>query len=120
MAKTKTLQVGNRGIDFRGSALLPKLYRAKFGRDLIRDISRLEKNVKRKEDGSIENLDMMDLTIFEDFAYMMAKHADPTVPEDPDEWLDSIDGVLDVYLIFPELLELWSSNIHTTSIPAKK
>lgn len=120
MAKSKTIQVGEQEITFRASALLPKLYRVKFGRDLIRDMTQLDKKIKRDSDGNIEALDEIDLTIFENFAWLMAKHQEKSVPEDPDEWLDSIDGVLDIYQIFPELLALWGANLVTTSIPAKK
>ena len=62
----------------------------------------------------------MDLTIFENVAYMMIKHAGEDVPDTPDQWLDSIDGVFSVYEIMPTILELWQYNQGTTSTPKKK
>lgn len=120
MAKSKTLTVGTHEVEFRASALLPRLYRFKFGRDMIRDLSRLQDAVKKSGTDHVSDLDAMDLTIFENLAWLMAKHADKSVPDDPDEWLDRVDGVLDVYLVFPELFELLSANMRTTSVPAKK
>ena len=42
------------------------------------------------------------------------------VPETPDEWLDSIDGVFSVYDVLPEVIDLWDASVATTSTPAKK
>lgn len=116
----KNIQVGNLVVPMRASALIPRLYRVKFGRDLIRDMTRLEKNMRAAKDDPEVNMDAADLTIFEDIAYMMAKHADPNVPEDPNDWLDSLNGVLSIYEALPQIIELWSSNIDTTSVPRKK
>ena len=113
----------------RASALIPRLYRFKFGRDLIKDMSQLEKAYKKAlsvQEGATDEerrdaeLSILDLTIFENVAWAMAKNADPNVPDDPGEWLDSIDGIFSVYEVLPEILELWTDGLNTTSIPAKK
>ena len=115
----KTIKIGNNEIRMRASALIPRLYRNKFGRDVISDMRKLQTSVKKAESGE-EQLDIADLTIFENIAWLMCKHADPSVPDDPDEWLDGIDGVFSVYEILPEILELWSQSQQTTSVPRKK
>lgn len=120
MAIVREIAVGNRVLKMRASALIPRLYRVKFGRDLIRDIRALEDNFKEAKDNQDKSLSVMDLTIFENIAWVMAKHADPEVPSDPDEWLDGFDTVLSVYEVLPEILDLWSANLATTSKPAKK
>lgn len=119
MTEKTIIAVGGVEIPMRASALVPRLYRAKFGRDMIRDMNSLEKKMKPAEDGETA-LDAMDLTVFEDVAYILAKHADPEVPSDPDEWLDSIPGVLSIYEALPQILALWSRNLKTTSKPRKK
>ena len=103
-------------ISMRASALIPRLYRVKFGRDIMRDMMRLQKNMNAAKDNPDVDLDAADLTIFEDVAWIMAKHADPNVPGDPDEWLDGLPGVLSIY----EIIALWSENLKTTSVPRKK
>lgn len=125
----RTVRVGGTDVRMRASALIPRLYRFRFGRDLIRDMSQLEKSYKKavtvKEDATDEErqeaqLSVLDLTIFENVAWCMAKNADPNVPNDPDEWLDSINGVFSVYEVLPHILELWTAGLETTSNPAKK
>ena len=125
----RALNIGGAELRMRASALIPRLYRFKFGRDLIKDMSQLEKAYKKalsvKEGATDEErrdaeLSILDLTIFENVAWAMAKNADPNVPDDPGEWLDSIDGIFSVYEVLPEILELWTDGLNTTSIPAKK
>ena len=59
-----------------------------------------------------------DLEIFENVAYIMALHADPTIPGTIDEWLDQFE-MFSIYQILPEILELWGSNLFT-DVAAKK
>ena len=125
----RTIKVGGAELRMRASALIPRLYRFRFGRDLIKDMTQLEKAYKKamslKEDATDEEkqdaeLGVLDLTIFENVAWAMAKNADPNVPNDPDEWLDAIDGVFSVYEVLPQILDLWTAGLETTSNPAKK
>ena len=120
MAILRTIHVGNRDIPMRASALIPRLYRVKFGRDMIRDMKALQESYSEAKDSEEKSLTVADLTIFENIAWLLAKHADPSVPSEPDEWLDSIDGVLSIYEVLPEILSMWSENLHQTSVPAKK
>ena len=39
----KTVKVANQEITFKSSAAIPRLYRIKFGRDIFKDLSKLEK-----------------------------------------------------------------------------
>ena len=125
----RTLKIGGAELRMRASALIPRLYRFRFGRDLIKDMAQLEKAYKKAmtiKEGATEEerreaeLSILDLTIFENVAWAMAKNADPNVPNDPDEWLDSINGVFSVYEVLPQILELWTDGLNTTSTPAKK
>lgn len=119
-----TVKMGNKTYRMRASALIPRLYRAKFGRDMITDMRGLQKNylAAADPDESKERteLSVMDLTIFEDVAWLMLKHAGEDVGDSPEEWLDSLDGVFSIYEILPSVLKLWNSNQKTTSTPKKK
>lgn len=126
----KTIVVGGKEVRMRASALIPRLYRFKFGRDMVADMRQLEKAYRKAADlpeGATEEerqdaqLSVTDLTIFENVAYLFAKHADPNgIPETADEWLDSLDGVFDIYTVMPQILELWQVNNLTTSKSKKK
>lgn len=78
-------------VTFKASAAVPRLYRIKFGRDIYKDLRQLEKSVgENDEDNS--NLDLFSLEMFEDLAWLMARHADPAkVPDSPEEssWTSS-------------------------------
>jgi hypothetical protein len=48
----------------------------------------------------------------------MAKHADGTIPDTPEEWLDGFN-TFSIYQVLPELIELWGLNVQT-EIQTKK
>ena len=114
---TKTVTIGEKEVTFKSSAAIPRLYRIKFKRDIFKDLNRLEKSYKDRDDGTKE-LEIEDLEIFENVAYIMAYHADPTIPKTIDEWLDQFE-MFSIYQVLPEILELWGSNM-MTDIEAKK
>ena len=117
-------------LGLRATALTPRLYRFKMGRDMIVDLNQLrnayEKAEKAKTQDMTEEemeqaqLTVTDLTIFENVAFIMARQYDKSLPETPEEWLDSMDTVFTVYELMPHILELWQAGQKTTSIPKKK
>ena len=113
----KTVQISGKPVRFRSSAAIPRLYRIKFKRDIFKDLSRLEQSYKGKnEDGNEFQID--DLEIFENVAYIMAFHADPTIPGDINDWLDEFE-MFSIYQVLPEILDLWGTNL-VTDIQSKK
>ena len=108
---SKTVKIGDREVTFKSSAAIPRMYRIKFKRDIFKDLTKLEKSYKDKGDGSKE-LEIEDLEIFENVAYIMALHADKSIPSTIDEWLDQFE-MFSIYEILPEILELWGSNLFT-------
>lgn len=124
----KIIKVGDKEVKMRASALIPRLYRFRFKRDMIRDMLTLKKAYKKAEelpedatDEQIEEaqLSALDLTIFENVAYVMAKHADNSLPETPDEWLDEFE-MFSIYEVLPQILDLWNLSQVQTSLPKKK
>lgn len=113
----RTIEISGKQVPFRSSATVPRLYRAKFKRDIFKDLTKLEKSYsKRTEDG--EELQIEDLEIFENVAYIMAYHADSSIPKTIDEWLDQFD-MFSIYQVLPQILELWGDNL-MTDVQAKK
>ena len=113
----KTVTVGVKEVKFRSSATIPRLYRIKFKRDIFKDLSKLDDSYSKKknEDGSFA---IEDLEIFENVAYIMAYHADHSIPDNIDDWLDQFE-MFSIYEILPEILELWGSNL-VTDVASKK
>ncbi|MGN0609857.1 MAG: hypothetical protein ACI4J6_11670 [Oscillospiraceae bacterium] len=117
MSVSKYIEIDGKEVLFRASAAIPRMYRVRFHRDIYRDLRNLEKAIKNgNEDNS--DIDLLSLEIFENIAYIMAKHADPTLPDTVEEWLDGFN-TFSIYRILPSLIELWGFNIQT-EIQSKK
>lgn len=137
----KIILIDGKEVGFRASALTPRLYRHKIGRDMIRDLNQLEhaynKAVKAKglqepgKDATEEEkkeyeqsvkdaqLSVLDLEIFENTAFIMARQYDTSVPATPEEWLEEF-SMFSIYEVLPQILELWRLNQQTTAKPKKK
>lgn len=115
----KTLIIDGKEVKFRATAAVPRLYRIKFRRDIIQDMTVIQKAMKKAdEDG--ESLPPEALEMFENVAYIMAKHADKdAIPATPDEWLEEFK-TFSIYQIFPEIIDLWELNMETASSAKKK
>lgn len=99
----RTISVCGKAVTLGVSALLPKIYRTYYGRDIVQDIKNLQKNIEDETD-----LTAMDLTRFERIAWTMAYHADEeNVPKNSDEWLKSFDGILSIQDVFPIIFEMF-------------
>ena len=80
-------------------------------------LAKLESAYKgSKEEG--EEFAIDDLEIFENVAYIMAYHADNTIPDNIDDWLDQFE-MFSIYEVLPEILALWGTNL-ITDIDSKK
>ncbi len=117
MSMKQNIEIDGHMVPFRASAAIPRIYRLKFHRDIYKDLNALEKAVG---DGTEEssNLDLFSLEMFENIAYVMAKHADSSIPDTPEEWLDEFN-TFSIYQILPKLIELWGLNVQT-DVQAKK
>lgn len=117
MSMTQKVEIDGREVPFRASAAIPRIYRMKFQRDIYKDLSALEKAIGKENEGS-SNLDLFSLEMFENIAYIMAKHADPAIPDTPEEWLDEFN-TFSIYQVLPKLIELWGLNVQT-NVQSKK
>ena len=118
MAIKKNIMIDGKEVPFKASAAVPRLYRLKFGRDIYKDFASLQTNVE-DENAEKSGLDIESLEVFENIAFVMAKHADPdNVPENPDDFLEQFN-TFSIYEILPQLIELWGLNT-ATQIDSKK
>ena len=117
MGIRKNIEIDGKTVVFKASAAIPRIYRLKFQRDIYKDLTALEKSIGNGDEKE-SNLDMFSLEMFENIAYVMAKHADPTIPDTPEEWLDEFN-TFSIYQILPQLIELWGLNVKT-DVEAKK
>ena len=108
MSMVKKIEIDGQQVPFRASAAIPRIYRIKFHRDIYKDLRELEKSVGNSDPGN-SNLDMFSLEMFENIAYIMARHADPNIPDTPEEWLDGFN-TFSIYQVLPQIIELWGLN----------
>ena len=65
-----------------------------------------------------EKLQIEDLEIFENVAYIMALHAYHSIPGTTDECLDQFE-MFSIYEVLPQILEHWGTNL-ITAMESKK
>ena len=117
MSMIKQIEIDGKQVSFMASAAIPRIYRMKFQRDIYKDLKALEKSIGDNSEES-SNLDMFSLEMFENIAFVMAKHADASIPNTPEEWLDGFN-TFSIYQVLPQLIELWGLNVKT-DVEAKK
>ena len=117
MGMTKTIDIDGKQVAFKASAAIPRIYRLKFQRDIYKDISALEISISGSDEAA-STLDTFSLEMFENIAFIMAKHADPTIPDTVEEWLDEFN-TFSIYQVLPEIIELWGMNTKT-DVESKK
>jgi hypothetical protein len=117
MAVTKTISIDGQEVTFRASAAVPRLYRVKFHRDIYKDLSALQKSLGENDENA-SRLDSFSLEMFENISFIMAKHADPSIPNTPEEWLERFN-TFSIYQVLPEIIDLWGLNVEA-DVEAKK
>ena len=118
MAIQKNITIDGIDVPFKASAAVPRLYRMKFRRDIYQDFAALQKSVGENTEES-SALDIESLEVFENIAYIMAKHAAPeNVPDNPDDFLEQFN-TFSIYEILPQLIDLWGLNVET-QVKSKK
>lgn len=110
----KVLNIDGRDIGFRVTASTPMRYRHRFSRDIFEDLVSIKNKFVKGEDFALS-----DLEAFEYLSYIMAKQYDPSIPDTPEDWLDTFE-LFSITEIYPEILDLWVQNEAMTSTAKKK
>lgn len=117
MSIVRKVEIDGKQVPFKASAAIPRIYRVKYGRDIFKDLMKLQKALNENT-ADDSNLDLFSLETFENIAYLMAKHADPSLPDTAEEWLDEF-SVFSIYNVLPAIIELWGVNVETQSVAKK-
>lgn len=134
----KDIIIGGITCNLKTSAAVPRMYRLKFQRDIFNDLNSIEREIKMQEKRLKEEkmiaeekgeffdetefestLPVQTLTVFENIAFIMHKHGDPSQPSDIEEWLDQFE-MFDIYSIFPEIIAMWNTENEQYSTPKKE
>jgi len=106
----KTIEIDGKKVRFKSNGATPLRYKAQFGKDYLKEILKMSAvETIGKKGKNIENLETIDFEVFYNIAWIMAKTADPSIPE-PLEWLATFDE-FPIAEIFPEMQELMLATI---------
>ena len=100
----RQIEAGGQLLTMKASALLPRQ-----GKSLD--------EIQADPSGS---MDAIDMTVFENLAWLMLRNGGTEVGSSPEEWLDSVDDPMIFYTLLPEVVDLWMRNTATTARPKKK
>ena len=113
----KVLTINNKEIRMKSTAGTLMRYRNNFGRDLIKDMLRLQNKLKDVQEQG-KQFEIMELDMFEKIAWCMAKTADNTIP-DIEHWLDNFE-TFDIMKVLPEIMQLLVDNLKQENESKKK
>lgn len=122
----KTVTIDGREIKLKTSGALPRIYRRLLRREIFEDVAKLimtsialsdpERPDPSKEDQLEAN------EILENLTFIMAKHAEPSLPETVEEWLSGFEdeASLNDAKVTGTVIALWLHETETTSAERKK
>ncbi len=134
----KNIKINGKYYKFKSSAAIPRMYRIKFGRDIFVDLEQLAKQVEVqeklknemkakcekegkpfREEEFASSMPISSLELFENIAFLMNKHGDPSQPSDVDKWLEQFE-TFDIYSILPQIVDMWNIENRQMSKPKKE
>lgn len=102
----KVIEIDGQKIPFKATGGTARRYRLHFGRDLIQDFYRMGKT-----SGGAADFENVDIQVFENMAWVMAKTADPELPP-VDEWLEGFQP-LSLIGAMEEILMVFAAGMET-------
>lgn len=112
----KILNIDGRQVKFKSTGAFLLKYKAQFHRDALQDIFKLQKAMDL-DTMKITNIEALDLDVFYNLVWTLAKTADPTI-KPPMEWLDEF-SVFPLMDIIPEIIDMIFSCL-SSSVGSKK
>lgn len=128
----KILNIDGRQVKFKSTGAFLLKYKAQFHRDAIKDIYKMDDAIEtvtettvneitgeeeKIEKRKIKNIDALDLEVFYNLLWTLAKTADPAI-KTPIEWLDDFSE-FPLMDIIPEVIDMIFSCLSST-VPSKK
>lgn len=109
----KTIIIDGKSVRFKSNGATPLRYKAQFGKDYLKEILKMApiENISKKKSKEVnaKDLEVLDFEVFYNIAWIMAKTADPSIPE-PITWLSEFEE-FPIAEIFPEMQELMLSTL---------
>lgn len=113
----KILTIDGRQVKFKSTGAFLLRYKAQFNKDALQDIIKLSKAIDVKTN-QIKNIEALDLEVFYNLIWSLAKAADPNIPP-PMEWLDTFSE-FPLVDILPEVMDMIFGCLTSTVASKKK
>lgn len=107
----KTITIAGKDVELKATASTIRKYRNWFGRDLMVDFKKITKTAANGVEVTTDVIE-----IIEDLTYVMARQADPSIPGNVDEWLDSFDA-FPVQDFAIDVVALWAESLRVKIEP---
>lgn len=114
----KTITLDGKQMTMKANAKAPRMYRLTFKRDMLLDMQTLIEGYNNTISNNA-SLPPEILTIFENVAWIFLKEGGEEVGNNPDEWLENLEGMFSIYEVLPEIVDLWADANKTTSSPSR-
>ncbi|MBE0451834.1 MAG: hypothetical protein IBX70_13480 [Clostridia bacterium] len=108
----KIIVIGGKSVLFKSTGAYLYKYKAQFNKDAFQDIMKL-KDLYDEETKQLANIETLDLELFYNLVWVLAKTADPAI-NPPEEWLDEFDE-FPLFDIIPEVIDMILSTITSTA-----
>jgi hypothetical protein len=109
----KTITIDNKQVRFKTNGATPLRFKAQFGKDYFQEIMKLAPlEGLGKKKNITKDLEVLDFEVFYNISWIMAKTADPSIPE-PIAWLETFE-TFPIAEVIPELQDLLFSSFQTT------
>jgi hypothetical protein len=120
----KTIIIDEKAVRLKSTAGTMKRYKAQFQKDYFAELMKIAKTMNNSNGQafdlgniSYEDLDHLDFEPLYNFIWVLAKTADPTIP-DPVTWLDQFEA-MPIAEVFPQIVDLLESSIQSKKKPKK-
>lgn len=108
----KTIIVDGKQVHLKSTGATPIRYKAQFGKDFFSEIMKLNHLTKiDTENLEASDLSMLEMDIFYNFVYVLAKTADQSIP-DPITWLDDFDS-FPIIEVIPQIQDMLLSSMQS-------
>lgn len=100
----RVIQIGDKAVPMKATASTLSRYRAQFGRDLLEDFAKIQKELA---DNSISG-EVIDMFVC--LCHTMARQADPEIPASPEDWVDQFE-VFPIREVLMPVTQLWADSL---------
>jgi len=113
----KIIKIDGQDVLLKSTGAYLLKYKAQFKRDALSDVFKLT-NVFDEKTKEVKNLEALDLEVFYNLIWTLAKTANPQI-DPPEEWLDSFSE-FPLMDIIPQIMDMITSCISSSKTSKKK